>query len=546
MEGTNDITHSRPYDDIAAHLGWMVKHCKKYGSRPLLGTLIPRLDSLNDETAVMNGYIAEVADSKNVHLVDNWQAFYDYGDWSSLFVDNLHPNTQGMVVLSNSWYQGILEGVWWLNEETEPPTTWIESLPAQSECGQVTVDWNGSDNLSWVVDYDVQVQVNGGAWTDWLVATTATSAVYSSATYGDSVGFRVRGRDVVGNQSDYSTPAYTEITDADPPDEVQVKALPAAQAAPFEVRWSGADACGQVDLFDVEVRVGATGTWEAWQTSTNTTSAVFAPASPQYGQTYYFRVRARDEAGNWSDWSDPASTVLAQFTLSGRAFNVVHEPVAIAQFVVTDALAIDSLPGGYRAYVADAGDYSLRATRDGFGLLPAMHVLSVTSDLEDLDFVLPPLDDIVSDGGFEAGGWGDWIPGGSLPPTLVTETHTGEGAVLLGGLGGTSTLSQSFSVPGTLTNPTLSFLVRLDEEAGGSSTLDVELAGTPISQTQVVSTSTWLHVWLPVDAAVGQAVTLTLTLSDTPALRLDEVSLGSSRSGGSFVFLPLVLRAYNP
>ena len=50
-------------------------------------------------------------------------------------------------------------------------------------------------------------------------------------------------------------------------------------------------------------------------------------------------------------------------------------------------------------------------------------------------------------------------------------------------------------------------------------------------------------MWLPVDAAAGQALTLTFTVSDNPAVRLDEVSLGSAIKGGSQMLLPLVFRA---
>ncbi len=546
MEGTNDVTHYVPYDEVAFNLLLMVGDSKNVDAKPLLATLIPRQDSFNDETFHQNTYIRDVAHQENVPLVDNWAAFYAYGQWQDLMLDALHPNSQGMQFLADTFYNVLLDSYGWLYEETESPTTWIDSLPAQSNCGQVPVSWTGTDNLSWVVDFDVQVQVNGGAWADWLVATTATSAVYDSASYGDSVGFRVRGRDVVGNQSDYSAAAYTTISDDDPPTGVGLTALPTAQIAPFAVRWAATDACSDSLLFDVQYRVGPAGTWTNWLVSTPSYSSTFDPATPAYGQRYDFRVRARDEAGNWSDWSSSVSTYLAQFALTGEVVNVRHEPVAAARVVVTEALAAPPLPGGYVAYVADPGDYDLRASHEAFGPLPARHVLSVTSDLAGLDFVLPPLDDVVADGGFETGSWGAWQPGGSLAPGLVAGAHTGDGAARLGGAGETSSLAQVLSVPGGLADATLSFLVRLDDGAGGSSTLQVELAGTTISQTVTVPSADWTHVWLPADAALNQAVTLTLTLSGTPAIRLDEVSLGSAASAGTFVHLPVVVRGQSP
>jgi hypothetical protein len=173
-----------------------------------------------------------------------------------------------------------------------------------------------------------------------------------------------------------------------------------------------------------------------------------------------------------------------------------------------------------------------------------MH-LSVAADMSGVDMILPPLDNVVSDGDFEPGAWNGWQAGGTFTPTLTNGAHTGYGAALLGGMEELSWLGQSLSVPADLTDPTLSFLVRLNDDLDGSSTVQIELEGTPISYTHVVSAGDWSHVWLPVDAAAGQAVTLTFTLSDTPAVRLDEVSLGSALSGGYFPNLPLVLRHHD-
>lgn len=539
MEGTNDITAERPYNNIAEDLDDMVFWTKKAGAVPLLATLLPRQDGRNQQTTTMNGYIADIATSRNIPLVDTWQAFTDYGDWQSLLMDYVHPNTQGMVLLTQTWYNALLESTS-LEEDITPPVTWVEPLPPLSECGEVLIQWNGTDNLSWVESYDVQYQVNNGSWITWLLNTQATSADYYHSTYGDILGFRVRGRDVLGNQSDYSAAEFTIASDGDPPYDVRIVGLPPAQEPPFTVHWSATDDCSEVAAYDVEYRVGASGAWQSWQSSTSSTSAIFDPASPQYGETYYFHTHARDQAGNWSDWSDPTATLLAQFTLRGDIVNNRHQPVIGAGVTVTDALVVESQLGHYVAYLLDEGDYDLATSHENFGDLPAMHVMSVTADLNSLDFVLPPLDDVIGDGGFESGVWGDWQPGGAITPTLITETHTGVGAALLGGSSGQSQLGQGLSVPEDLTDATLSFLVCLDDDADGNSSLHVELADTTISYTQVVSAGGWIHVWLPVSAAVGEAVTLTFTISGSPAVRLDEVSLGSTLPGGSIIFLPTI------
>ena len=60
--------------------------------------------------------------------------------------------------------------------------------------------WTAEDDWNGIAGYDVQVSTDGGAWTDWLAGTKATSAVYLGS---DNTGyaFRVRARDGKGNLS---------------------------------------------------------------------------------------------------------------------------------------------------------------------------------------------------------------------------------------------------------------------------------------------------------------------------------------------------------
>jgi hypothetical protein len=160
-----------------------------------------------------------------------------------------------------------------------------------------------------------------------------------------------------------------------------------------------------------------------------------------------------------------------------------------------------------------------------------------------LEFVLPPQDDVVQDGGFESGNWNAWSSGGTISPALE-EGHTGDGAASLGGGGGTSSLSQTLTLPTTLTHATLSFMVALD--GSGSNSIQVDLVGTPLSWTVPVSAGGWTHVWYDVGDAVGEEATLTFMVSGSPAVLLDEVSLGSAAFGGSWTFMPIISHAATP
>jgi lysophospholipase L1-like esterase len=552
MLGTNDVTRDAPPSKVRNNIEFTItiaKHSGVDNLKFMVATIIPRSDGRYRDTAEMNEMaVIPAAQNKNLPVCDQWQAFHDYGPWQSILLDGVHPDQTGLDILADTFYDCILDNYTWLVEDTEPPNTWItQPLPSsQSECRQVPVAWTGTDNRSWVVDYDVQV--NTGTWADWLLATQNTSATYTGGQHGDWVGFRVRGRDLLGNQSAYTdNPAvYTQIVDTTPP-VAQVVPLPPYQVAPIPVYWSGTDTCTGVNAYDVQYRVGPAGTWQDWLSGTPNTSGSFTPPSPsQYEQTYSFRVRARDGASNWSAWSVEAHTILARFSVDGDVYNVRHKPVigAVVSLAPTPAHIERHHGGGFTAYLMASGSYAISASRlDRFGALPSMNRV-VSDHIKGLQFILPPQDTAVTNGGFESGGdplFG-WGASGTLPPTPSTEAHTGDGAVLLGGLGETSWLTQTVTIPDTLTDPTLSFLVRLHDDDDVSSTLTVELVGTPISHTQVVPAGEWTHIWHPVEAAVGQVVTLKFAVSDSPAVRLDEVSLGSALSGGNVVYLPAIYR----
>ena len=157
------------------------------------------------------------------------------------------------------------------------------------------------------------------------------------------------------------------------------------------------------------------------------------------------------------------------------------------------------------------------------------------------DFYLPPLDDLVDNGGYEKASWGDWQRGGSTLPAISSSTHTGDGAALLDPAGGESRLSQSLRLPAGLHEPAVSLMVRLADKADVASTLTVTIVGTTTSTHELAVTSEeWAHAWYDVSAFAGAPATIELAVTGDPALIVDEVSLGSAMPGVSLSYLPLV------
>ncbi|MFC2030211.1 GDSL-type esterase/lipase family protein [Chloroflexota bacterium] len=555
MEGTNDVSRGKTPAEIKSELLNMIAMIRTHPvqrSELMLATIVPRLSGHEGKTEEMNNVaIKPAAQEKGVPLCDQWQAFDSSPlPLSSLIrSDEIHPSEAGLQLIADTFYACVLIEFFGMSPDDQPPTTWVEPLPVQSECGQVAVNWNGTDNLSYVVEYDVQVKVNDGAWTDWLLGTTATNGVYTGGAHGDTLYFWVRGRDVAGNQSIYGAAEDTSIQDTLPPSQSGVHSLSPANTAPFNVSWWGQDACSEVTSYDVQYKAGAGGAWTDWLPGTPDSSAGFAPGSPIYGETYYFQVKAEDALGNkQSTWSAPASTVLARFALSGSLLSNREEPLAMATLTVDPGLPFFTrYHETYSGYGIDPDDLALTATRNGFGNLPPMKLTAVSTDVTDLDFYLPPADDAVLGGGFESG-LADWLVAGTLPPALTVEAHTGDGAVGLGDLGQRSQLSQVVSPKAGMIDPTLTFMFRLEQPGAGSS-LEVTLedgnaaaASFVLDDVVAVQSDSWSHVWYDVTGETSSPLTITFTVSNSANIILDEISLGSAPAGGGWIYLPTVLK----
>ena len=89
-------------------------------------------------------------------------------------------------------------------------------MPENSTHEEITVSWKGVDATTGVALFDVQVSDNGGAWTDLLVGVNSTRTTFKGVD-GHFYSFRVRSRDISGNQEDYPE-IVTDIVRIDIPE----------------------------------------------------------------------------------------------------------------------------------------------------------------------------------------------------------------------------------------------------------------------------------------------------------------------------------------
>jgi lysophospholipase L1-like esterase len=226
MEGTNDLSGGQYSPAETAYaVRLLVRAVKEFPStQVMIATIIPRQDKWNGDVNATNQLlITKVAPREQVPIADPWQAYYNYGSWDSFYVDTLHPGTKGMEILASTFYQKIVN-VGWLPQDPNPPTAWITSLPAKSDCF-VPVEWTGDDGTgSGIADFDLQVQINGGSWTNWLQATPQDFGFYVGQD-GQNLAFRVRARDKVGNVGDYSAPDTTQVDCTGPVERAYLPSL---------------------------------------------------------------------------------------------------------------------------------------------------------------------------------------------------------------------------------------------------------------------------------------------------------------------------------
>jgi hypothetical protein len=192
-----------------------------------------------------------------------------------------------------------------------PPAVTLNAIPPYVK-GNFNLTWTGGDlptgndiYPSGIAYYTIWFNVNNTSWGIWMdnIPPQTTTMFFDQASNYTSYQFQVVAKDLAGNQQPVLNAQTQTFVDNVPPNATfNPVDKPLAQTS-FTVSWLGNDGpgCG-VASYDVQYRVGL-GPWQAWQTGTTATSAQF---QGQMGNTYGFRVRATDKAGNVGTFPETA------------------------------------------------------------------------------------------------------------------------------------------------------------------------------------------------------------------------------------------------
>jgi len=218
--------------------------------------------------------------------------------------------------------------------DATPPNAAVNALPQYTFSDAFTVSWGGTDigsngqPGSGITRYDVEWQLNGGAWQPFKTNTTDTSGQVTQATPGATYGFRARARDLVGNQQSFSATAQAQTTiSLGNPTARIIPFLNGISTQPtFLVQWSGSPVPGAAIInYDVEYRFNA-GNWTPWLSAIPSASAQFTAILGD--GVYSFRVRARDSAGRVSEWAAGPANEMAVDTAPPFITPRVYVPIS--------------------------------------------------------------------------------------------------------------------------------------------------------------------------------------------------------------------------
>ncbi|MBX3052263.1 MAG: hypothetical protein KF753_12345 [Caldilineaceae bacterium] len=141
------------------------------------------------------GFAGTVWDPYSLHK--NWQI--------TSFGNNAIPrtvyvrfrNTAGTI--SSTFQDDIILDV----TAPESAITALELGATRSADIPIHVQWSGIDDVSGILRYDIQVRIDTGSWTDWMIETSQTQAIYP-AEPGQVYSFRTRAQDNAGNWEEYT------------------------------------------------------------------------------------------------------------------------------------------------------------------------------------------------------------------------------------------------------------------------------------------------------------------------------------------------------
>lgn len=235
--------------------------------------------------------------------------------------------------------------------DTKAPASNVTHPLPQYSKATFTVQWSGEDKApsnctpSGMQYFEIEYSINNsGTWRKFNKGKYPPQQMADAFTHtqdGDTVHFRWRGVDNVGNKEDYGHAQTHTVVDSMPPVTTMTALPPVMTSTSFTIQWAGTDAVSGVADYDVEYRMlipGGSPDWVRLLSGVTETSFLFTGAVD--GAIYEFRTRARDHAGNEGHFP---GTPQAMTTVDLRPHAIVdpfNPPILKPTAPVTDSFTV--------------------------------------------------------------------------------------------------------------------------------------------------------------------------------------------------------------
>jgi hypothetical protein len=143
--------------------------------------------------------------AEDTYADDGWNAPFDGSSYAE-------GQTGALVVITyDNDENASLDVQWNVMIDDTPPVTSLNSLPTTTDGTGIRLSWNATDVHSRLGGYDIQFQEDGGSWQTWQLNISGLKrSTWFVGQPGHSYAFRMRGRDMPGNQEAY--PGSAEVT----------------------------------------------------------------------------------------------------------------------------------------------------------------------------------------------------------------------------------------------------------------------------------------------------------------------------------------------
>src|SRR5205807_82877 len=133
----------------------------------------------------------------------------------------------------------------------------------------------------------------------------------TTVTAAKSYSYRVRATDAAGNLSAYSNTASATTPDTTPPSQPGALSATAMSGSEADLSWGASSDNLEVTGYLVEPSQGAGSSRYPQTVTTRRTSTPYKDTTVTAANSYSYRVRATDAAGNLSAYSNTASATTS-------------------------------------------------------------------------------------------------------------------------------------------------------------------------------------------------------------------------------------------